>query len=111
MVVGAVLTTALIAMNYSQSLVGLFTFFILLATLSTLVPYAFCALAGFLIPDRDGTPIVDGAAVIAAHRVRLLAVRDRRRGRRDVVFWGFILLLAGLPVYVWVRRQTAGAER
>ena len=32
-------------MNYSRGLVELFTFIILLCTLSTLVPYVFCALA------------------------------------------------------------------
>ncbi|HWK11457.1 MAG TPA: amino acid permease, partial [Vicinamibacterales bacterium] len=53
MVIGAVLTTALIAMNYSRGLVQLFTFIILLATLSTLVPYAFCALAAFMIQRDD----------------------------------------------------------
>ena len=47
MIVAGVLSTALIAMNYSRGLVDLFTFIILLATLSTLVPYAFCSLAGF----------------------------------------------------------------
>ena len=39
------LATALIAMNYTRGLVALFTFIILLSTLSTLVPYVFCSLA------------------------------------------------------------------
>jgi hypothetical protein len=53
MVIAAVLTTTLIAMNYSQRLVDLFTFIILLATLATLVPYVFCSLAGFVLGRRD----------------------------------------------------------
>ena len=64
-IVGSVLATALIAMNYTRDLVALFTFIILLATLSTLVPYVFCSLAGFLAhssarsgqaPGAPGTP-------------------------------------------------------
>ena len=26
---------------------------------------------------------------------------------RDVVFWGFLLLLMGLPIYVWLRWQAS----
>jgi len=26
---------------------------------------------------------------------------------RDAVFWGFLLLLAGVPVYAWLRRRVA----
>jgi APA family basic amino acid/polyamine antiporter len=110
LLIGAVLTTLLIATNFSQSLVGLFTFFILLATLSTLVPYAFCAMASFLIPERDGRRLSTGAAVIAAIAFGYALFVIGGAGA-DTVYWGFILLLAGLPVYVWLRRQPADAER
>jgi APA family basic amino acid/polyamine antiporter len=110
LIIGAVLTTVLIATNFSQSLVGLFTFFILLSTLSTLVPYAFCAMASFLIPDRDGRRLTTGAAVIAAIAFGYALFVIGGAGA-DIVYWGFILLLAGLPVYVFVNRQTAAAGR
>jgi hypothetical protein len=29
----------------------------------------------------------------------------------DVVYWGFLLLLSGLPVYVWVVRHRVAARR
>ena len=45
LVVSSVLVTALMLMNYTKSLVSAFTFVILLATLTTLVPYAFSAAA------------------------------------------------------------------
>ena len=54
-VIGSLLSTALIGMNYSRALVDLFTFMILLATLSTLIPYVFCALASFLVLDRSSS--------------------------------------------------------
>jgi APA family basic amino acid/polyamine antiporter len=53
MVVGATLSTVLVAMNFSRGLVELFTFIILLATLSTLVPYTFCSLAGVILHRRE----------------------------------------------------------
>ncbi|HET7220301.1 MAG TPA: amino acid permease [Vicinamibacterales bacterium] len=100
MIVSAALSTALVTMNYSRGLVALFTFVILLATLSTLVPYTFCSLAGFVIHRRDpkfAWPA--GAAVVSslAFAYSLFAIGG---AGADVVFWGFLLLLCGLPVYV-----------
>jgi APA family basic amino acid/polyamine antiporter len=107
MVIAGALTTALIATNYTRGLVGLFTFIILLATLSTLVPYAFCALAAFMMEREPGArrmPASAGATVIAsvAFAYSLWAIGG---AGAEVVYWGFLLLLAGLPVYVWVVKQ------
>lgn len=120
LVIGGVMATMLIAMNYTRGLVSLFTFITLLATLSTLVPYAFCSLAVFLAPrlarsgarsgqalDTPGTrgnPGPRGTAVIPAlaFAYSLWAIGG---AGAETVYWGFLLLIAGLPVYVWVVRQ------
>ena len=81
MLVAGVLSTGLVAMNYSQNLVDLFTFIILLATLSTLVPYAFCSLAGFML--RRGHPIDTRRVRHRGARVCVRALGHRRRGRRS----------------------------
>jgi APA family basic amino acid/polyamine antiporter len=102
MIVGATLSTALVAMNYSRGLVELFTFIILLATLSVLVPYVFCSLAGIILHRREpGMTWPRGASTVAslAFIYSLFAIGG---AGPDVVFWGFLLLLAGLPVYAWV---------
>jgi basic amino acid/polyamine antiporter, APA family len=104
MIVSGVLTTALVAINYSRSLVDLFTFIILLATLSTLVPYAFCSLAGFMLTRVPGAARLSGGAAIVAALAFAYALWAIGGAGADVVYWGFLLLLAGLPVYVWVRR-------
>jgi APA family basic amino acid/polyamine antiporter len=111
MVVSSALATLLVAMNYSHGLVALFTFIILLATLSTLVPYVFCALAIFL--DRDDTRSVAtrlpaGMSIVAglAFVYALFAIGG---AGPDVVYWGFLLLMSGLPVYVRVVRRRPGA--
>jgi APA family basic amino acid/polyamine antiporter len=80
LVVSSVLVTALMLMNYTKGLVDAFTFVILLATLTTLVPYAYSvwAIAG------------SGQEIIAK---------------------GFVLLLAGIPIYVgmrWWQQRDAG---
>ena len=105
MVIAGVLTSTLIAMNYSQGLVELFTFFILLATLATLVPYVFCSVAALVLHRRTaGRGLPAGAAVIAglAFAYSMWAIGG---AGADVVYWGFLLLLAGLPVYAWVGGQ------
>ncbi len=105
MLIAGVLTTGLIALNYTRDLVGLFTFIILLSTLSTLVPYVFSSLAVFL--DRrtgEGTRLQAGAAVTAAVAFvySLWAIGG---AGAEPVYWGFLLLMSGLPVYVVVVRR------
>lgn len=99
MIVAACLSTGLVAMNYSRGLVDLFTFIILLSTLSTLVPYTFCSLAGIILHRRDQRmPWSNGALVVSsfAFAYALFAIGG---AGAEVVFWGFLLLMAGLPLY------------
>ncbi len=102
----ATLSTVLIGMNYTQSLVALFTRIILLATLSTLVPYVFCSLASFLRPNRTGNAGRTRGGVVAGLAFTYAMVAVAGAGP-EIVYLGFLLLLGGLPVYVWVKRQQA----
>jgi len=108
MAIAGLLTTGLIAMNYTRDLVGLFTFIILLSTLSTLVPYVFSSLAVFLDPRSGGPRLQAGAAVTAgvAFIYSLWAIGGTGT---EAVYWGFLLLMSGLPVYVIVVRRN-GSE-
>ena len=100
MVVAGVLASALMAMNYARGLVDLFTFIILLATLSSLIPYVFCSLAVWLMP---GQPRPAGGAAIASVLAFIYAMFAIYGAGAETVFYGFLMLLAGLPVYVWLR--------
>lgn len=97
LVLGSVLSSVLIAANSSRGLVSLFTFVIQLSTLSTLVPYVFCSLAGFMRGQRS-------IAGVIAFLFSMFAIAG---AGPEVVYYGFLLLLAGLPMYVWVRRRAA----
>ena len=103
-VISAGLSTALIAMNYTQGLVSLFTRIILLATLSTLVPYVFCSLAAFVRAD-DGRPAEPRYSGVVAGLAFLYALVAVAGAGQEVVYLGFLLLLAGLPVFVWVTQR------
>lgn len=100
MIVAGVLASTLIALNSTRDLVEVFTFIILLSTLSTLVAYVFCTLAAFMVKPETlttGMKAVAGAGFIYA----LWTVGG---SGQETVFWGFLLLMAGLPVFVWMAR-------
>lgn len=101
-IVAGVLGSLLVGMNYSRGLVDLFTFIILLATLSTLVPYVFCSLAVWLMPNA---PRPAGIAAVVSALAFLYAMFAIAGAGVEAVFYGFLWLLAGLPVYVWIKRS------
>ena len=106
--------TAIVATNYTKGLVAAYTFIILLATLTTLVPYVFCSMALVLsalrghVSDGDRS-VSEGVALgTLAFVYSLMAIIGA--GPRTV-YWGFVLLIAGIPAYVWlVRRRTTRNE-
>jgi basic amino acid/polyamine antiporter, APA family len=105
-IIAGSLTTVLVLLNYTRGLVELFTFFILLATLNTLIPYVFSSLALFLIRDREGQPLSRGLAIAAALAFAY-SIWAMAGAGADTIYWGFLLLIAGLPVYVFMVRGTS----
>jgi len=99
LLLSSALASGLIVANGSKTLVTLFTFAILLSTAATLLPYAVSVMAWWRI-ERDvpayrrwiagGAWIYSMGALIGTGTEPLL--------------WGAVLLLAGLPVYLWQRR-------
>ncbi len=105
LVVSSVLVTGLMLMNSSEGLVDQFTFVILLATLTALLPYAICALAELMIYARDRERFAGKrltGAVITALLGFAYALWAIAGAGAEIVYWGLLLLLAGLPMYVWV---------
>jgi basic amino acid/polyamine antiporter, APA family len=101
MIVAGIISSVLVGMNYSRGLVELFTFIILLSTLSTLVPYVFCSMAVWLMPGH-AKPV--GTAALISVLAFVYAMFAIGGSGRETVFYGFLFLLSGLPVYVWLRR-------
>jgi basic amino acid/polyamine antiporter, APA family len=106
LIVSSVLVTGLMLMNYTKGLVDAFTFVILLATLTTLVPYAYSAAAQaylyvtepHLFERRNFVRDVAIAALAFAYSVWAITGSGK-----DIIAKGFVLLLAGIPVYVLVK--------
>jgi len=106
LVVSSILVSGLMLMNYTKGLVDAFTFVILLATLTTLVPYAYSAAAQaylyltepHLFERKAFVRDVAIAALAFAYSVWAITGSGK-----DVIAKGFVLLLAGIPVYVLVK--------
>jgi len=106
LVISGVVVSLLVGMNYTRGLVGLFTFVIRVSTLSTLIPYLFATLADWAFArEEDKRPrvrIYDGVLALAAFAYVIWAIAGIGK---EAVYWGFLLLLIGIPVYVWIARR------
>jgi len=106
LVVSSVLVTGLMLMNYTKGLVDAFTFIILLATLTTLVPYAYSAAAQahLYFTEREiferGSFVRDTTIAALAFAYSVWAITG---SGKDIIAKGFVLLLAGIPVYVLMK--------
>jgi APA family basic amino acid/polyamine antiporter len=90
--------------NYSDGLVEQFKFMTLLTTLSVLTPYLFSTAAHLLFvlngKTDDNSMMVAVILSILAFVYSLWMVYG---AGAEVVYWGFLLLLAGIPFYVWIK--------
>ena len=113
LVVGSVLVSFLIISNYTRGLVGLFTFAILLATLTVLVPYLFCSFAEVVIMIRKGvaTTRTFVRAFLIGIPAFVFSVYAVIGSGAEIVFYGFILLVMGIPFYVLTKWKSREGDR
>jgi APA family basic amino acid/polyamine antiporter len=101
-------------MNYTKGLVDAFTFVILLATLTTLVPYAYSAAAQayLYITERERfQPRHFLRDIVVAALAFAYSVWAIAGSGQEIIAKGFVLLLAGVPIYVgmrWWQQRDAG---
>ena len=109
LIASSLLSTILITMNFQRSLVEQFTFIILLATMTSLVPYLFCALVELVLYATKPLVYLPPARLdhlVALATVAFLFSMGAIYGAgSEIVFWGFLLLMSGLPVFVWIKHS------
>jgi APA family basic amino acid/polyamine antiporter len=107
LVTAGVLASVLLLLNFSKGLVGAYTFIILLSTLTTVVPYAFCAMAGLVLARQadDGSRKQRLREALLSVGAFVVSIWVMASAGQETVYWGFLLLMAGLPVFVVVTRD------
>ncbi len=94
------LATIIVLSNYTQSLIQLFAFSILLSTAAALLPYA-VSVAGWIKMNQKARPFKLAIAGLAL----IYAVWALQGTGSEALIWGAGLLLAGVPVYLWQRHK------
>ncbi len=111
LIAGTGVASAMLLLIFDRSLLGVFQFIVLLAVLTTLLPHLYSAAASLMLVRRDPS-LYSAAARRRAHIAAPLAfvfVMYTIYGvGADVALWGFLTILAGIPLYIWLR--TSGAR-
>ena len=102
--ISASLASVLVIMNNTGGLVAAFRLMILLATLSALIPLAFASIAALLFLSRDAPSATRFKARLTASLAFAYSLLVIVGAGAETVFYGFILLMAALPVYVFVKK-------
>jgi APA family basic amino acid/polyamine antiporter len=102
-IISSILVSVLMSMNYTRGLVEQFKFLILLSTLTVLVPYLFSTASYIVIrlENKFGKPGSWLPSVLLAFFAFLFSLWAILGSGQEIVYWGFILLMAGLPFYVF----------
>ncbi len=103
-IISSLLVSVCMYMNYSKALVKQFTFLSLLSTLTSVVPYLFCAAAYAIVSlnrKKMTTRKIISTIMLStlSFAFSLWAIIG---AGQEIVYWGFILLMTGVPFYVWI---------
>jgi basic amino acid/polyamine antiporter, APA family len=104
-IISSIFVSLLMYMNYTKGLVEQFKFLILLTTLSVLVPYLFSTASYLIIRFQNKVLKTDAQripAVILASLTFLFSIWLIIGSGQEIVYWGFVLLMAGIPFDVWM---------
>lgn len=106
LIISSLFITVLLFMTLQKNLVHQFTFIILLATLASLIPYFLTVMSEFVLRITRGhqfqfkwpklSALVSVIAGIYAFWMIVGA-------GREIIFYGGLLFLSGVPVYVWMK--------
>jgi APA family basic amino acid/polyamine antiporter len=103
-ILSSVLVSVIMVMNYTRGLVEQFQFMTLMATMTSVLPFLFVS-AGFVITTMEKRPPVNVKdwlrLLVPASIAFAFSMFAILGAGKDIVFWGFALLLTGTPFYVW----------
>ena len=111
--IGGTLASVALALNFVNGLIAAFEFLILLGTITALIPVAFATAAAWLFSLRE--PNTSALEKVRSAFIMLVgfgyALWALAGSGRDSVYWGFLLLMAGIPVYVMLTAHKEKADK
>jgi len=109
LIIGSVLSSVVMLMNFTEGLVDQFEFIALLTTLTALIPYLFVAAAYVIITINKKIFVHNKLKIVVLSVLGFAYSFWAIYGSgSDTVFYGFLLLLAGVPFYIimkWNQRK------
>jgi len=106
LLIASVLASFLVGFNYTKGLVKMFSFIIMLSTLSCLLPYLFSSLSEVSLYLRkkksyNRKRLISASLIsIPAFLYSVWAITGLEY---EVLFWGAILLTSGIPIYLYIK--------
>ncbi|MEZ4899435.1 MAG: amino acid permease [Saprospiraceae bacterium] len=110
--IGSAIITVAMLMNYSRGLVKAFEFLILVTTTTVLLSYLFgaAAYALFILQGRNKLPGSSFKSLILPILGFAYALWAVSGTGMEPVYWGFLLLFAGIPFYVYIRFKASSSN-
>jgi basic amino acid/polyamine antiporter, APA family len=107
-IVSAVLSTVLVLIQAAggSGFQSFYSLVVGLSTMAAVIPYAFCALATGLITGSTASDAVPRVTIIELIAF-IFAVFTLYGCGAEAVLYGLMLLVLGIPVYVWQRRRVS----
>ncbi len=100
-VISSVLISVLMSLNFTRTLADTYTFMVLLTTLTVLVPYLFSIISFVMMASKHNK--LSGFKLFIAVLAFLYSMWAIIGAGQETVYWGFVLLMAGLPFYAYIQ--------
>jgi APA family basic amino acid/polyamine antiporter len=113
LVVGTAVASAMLLLFFNRSLLGVFNFIVLLAVLTTLLPHLYAAGAELMLVRRHParySPAERRRAHVVAPIAFVFVLYTMYGVGPEVAMWGFLVVLAGTPLYVWLTTRARADE-
>ena len=110
-IIGSLLSSILMLMNFSEGLVEQFRFMVLLGTFCALVPYLFTASAYLMLMTKNRpSSKLWWPVILIGGGAFLYSIWGLYGAGESSVFYGFILMMAGIPFYVWIKSRKSKGQ-
>lgn len=111
LIISSVLASLLMYLNFTKGFGETFKFILLLSTLTALLPYLFSTTTYLIIivgiKDWQKKSLLNAILGILAFAFVVWGIAGCGH---EIVYWGFLLLLSGIPFYVWLKKRKVNED-